>query len=188
MAKLISLIFFSLIALSASSQELVKFVLTPEGKYVTPEGEDFIVVPFEGKTASDIYSELLANITAVTSAPYEIAESIIPSLLVVRVKTDDIIRNRSLGKSYPMEGSFLVEIKIKDDKVRVSAPRVSPYAGPMMTKFDWFVKNHFNKKGEFKDEKRQKDFEEVQAKVNNDVNIILNLKVLHAKQAEEEDW
>lgn len=188
MAKLISLIFFSLMALAASSQSLVKFVLTPEGKYVTPEGEDFIVVPFEGKTASDIYSELLDNITAINRAPFEIAESIIPSLLVVHVKTDDIIRNRSLGKSYSMGGEYLVEIKIKDGRVRVAAPRVGPYAGPHFVEFVWFVKNHFNKKGEFKDEKRQQDFEEVQARVNREVNLLLNLKAAHTKQVEEEDW
>lgn len=180
------MLLLGLISLTASAQSLVSFVLTPEGKYLTPEGEDFVIVPFEGKTASEIYLELLENISAVSIMPFDIIESINPSLLMVEVKSDDIIRNRTLGKSYPMEGSYRITIKVKDGRIRVSAPDVSPYAGKY--RFDWFVKNHFNKKGEFKDGNRRKDFEEVQARLNSEVNLILNLKAAVTQKNEEEDW
>ncbi len=42
----------------AMAQDLVHFVLMPDGTYQTEDGKDFVVVPFEGKTAHQIYQEL----------------------------------------------------------------------------------------------------------------------------------
>ena len=186
MKKIVSILLLVLTTAVVSAQGVVSFKLTPEGKYVTEEGDDFVIVPFEGKSASEIYMELLENITAIRDAPFEIVSSLDSKLLTVLVKSNDIIRNRMLGRTYNLEGSYTVEFKIKDGRVRVSAPNVSPNAGQY--EFVWFVKNHFNKKGEFKDENRRKDFQEVQVEVNKTLNYLLNLKSAIEKEVEEEDW
>ena len=60
-----------------SAQELVSFKVTPDGNFVSSTGEDFVVVPFEGKNAHQIYQMLASNVGSVYNDPSKVMLSLI---------------------------------------------------------------------------------------------------------------
>lgn len=164
------------------AQELVKFVLTPNGTYRTEDGEAFIAVSFEGKTAHQIYQELASNVGSTFNDPSKVMSGIEDSFIKIRAFSNDLIRN--VFQSYG--GYYQLEFRIKDGRVRVSAPFIESNvsAGQYGNTFVFFVKKHF-KDGKLKNESRSKDYWIVVNKMNNIINRILFTSVV---QDATEDW
>ena len=57
--KKLSLLFLSIfMVLLCNAQQEISFKLNKDGKFLTESGDDFIVIPFEGKSAQEIYMQL----------------------------------------------------------------------------------------------------------------------------------
>ena len=64
------------VALSANSQQKIDFHLSQTGDFLTGDGEDYVVIPFEGKTAHDIFMEIVQNINSLYKSPKEVLSTI----------------------------------------------------------------------------------------------------------------
>lgn len=189
MKKLIAILMM-LLPMLTGAQELANFVLMPDGTYQTEDGKDFVVIPFEGKTAHQIYQELASNVAATFNDPSKVMSGVDDASIKIRAHSDDLVRNRVMGIGQSMGGYYQLEFRIKDGRVRVSAPYVEEEVGFWMggkynsNKFEWFVKKHF-KNDKLKDGKRKEDYDIVVAKMNGVINNILNRS---AVQDANEDW
>lgn len=63
--KILSIMFLLLCLTSASAQDLVQFKLTRSGSFVDIDNKGFVVVPFAGKTASELYNMVKNNILSI---------------------------------------------------------------------------------------------------------------------------
>lgn len=184
-------IFAMLMPFLMSAQDAVQFVLTSDGLYKAENGEDYIVVPFEGKSSHQIYQELASNINSLYNKPSEVMTGVEDASIKVRAISDDIIRARLMGLGQSESGYYQLEFKIKDGRVRVSAPYIEPQVwyvtnkGRSYSDFAPLVKKHFNKDGSLKDGKRAEDYAIIVSKMNGIINAILNLS---ASQDSSEDW
>ena len=88
--KKILIILATLLPLIAGAVEPVQFRLTPAGLYETSTGEDFIIVPFEGKSAAQIHEELIKNMREIYGHDFD---------RFVHVNDEHTIGVRALGDS-----------------------------------------------------------------------------------------
>lgn len=189
MRKLIAFVLM-LLPMFAEAQQLANFVLMPNGTYQTEDGKDFVIIPFEGKTAHQIYLELASNVGSTFNDPSKVMSGVEDASIKIRAHSDDLIRNRLMGLAQSMGGYYQLEFRIKDGRVRVSAPYIEEEVGFWMNgnynsnKFEWFVKKHF-KDDKLKEGKRKEDYDIVVAKMNNIIKRILYTSTV---QDATEDW
>ncbi len=178
-------LFVLALPLAATAQDLVHFALTPDGTYLTEDGKDFAVVPFDNKNAHQIYQELATNVGLTYRDPSKVMSGVEDASIKIRAYSDDLIRDRlsmdgmisGIGKMVPLGGYYQLEFRIKDGRVRVSAPIIEEetryekmkYSRP----FSVCVKHHF-KNGKLKDGKWKENYDIVVAKMNSVINSILN--------------
>lgn len=125
MKKLLAIIIMMLPMLGGA-QELANFVLMPDGTYQTEDGKDFVVIPFEGKTAHQIYQELASNVGSTFNDPSKVMSGVEDASIKIRAYSDNLVMAKPFGyvKDQPYGGYYQLEFKIKDGRVRVSAPIV----------------------------------------------------------------
>lgn len=184
MKKLLTL-FLMLLPLLVSAQDLAIFTLNQYGQYVSADDEDYIVVSFEGKTAHEIYQELATNVSSLYNDPSKVMTGVEDASIKIRAFSDDLIRIKILGLGQSLGGYYQLEFKIKDGRVRVSAPMVEETMwidGPTFRTFSKEVKGYF-KNGELKDKKKE-DYSIVVAKMNSIVNSILG----STKSEDDDNW
>lgn len=163
-----------------NAQELAKFVLTPNGTYQTKDGKDFVVIPFDGKTAHRIYQELASNVSSTFNSPSKVMSGVEDVSIKIRAYSDNLVMAKPLGfvKVQPYGGYYQLEFRIKDGRVRVSAPIIEDnvefvsfdntrYNGS----FHGFVTKYF-KNGKLKDDKRN-TYDVIVARMNDVINRIL---------------
>lgn len=185
MKKLIFMILM-LLPILAEGQDLASFVLMPDGTYLTENGEDFTVIYFEGKTSHEIYQELASNVGSTFNDPSKVMSGVEDTFIKIRAFSDDLIRINVLGLGQSLGGYYQLEFRIKDGRVRVSAPIVEETMWidrPIARKFPKEVEGYF-KNGELKS-KKKKDYDIVVAKMNNVVNRILHTSTI---QDTNSDW
>lgn len=182
--------FLMLLPLIAGAQDLARFVLMPNGIYQTEDGNDFVVIPFEGKSAHQIFQELASNVGSTFNNPSKVMSTVEDASIKIRAHSDDLIRNRFMGIGQSFGGYYQLEFKIRDGRVRVSAPYIEEEVGFWMNgkynsnNFAFFVKKHF-KDGKLKDGHRTEDYNAVVNKMNNTINQILYTSTI---QDTTEDW
>ena len=178
----------------AFAQDLVSFKLTPEGSFTTASGEDFVVVPFEGKSAHEIYQTLASNVGSVYNDPSKVMSGVDDASIKIRAFSDNLYVQKVMGISHAWEGFYQLEFRIKDGRVRVSAPHVerditcpslsSNAIGGNKSNFPFIVKKWF-KNGEVK-EKEAKHVANVENQLNGAINAILGLAGSTSKV--DDDW
>lgn len=193
MKKLLTLLLL-VCPIFALAQDLVSFKLTPEANFVTASGEDFVVVPFEGKSAHEIYQLLASNVGSVYNDPSKVMSGVDDASIKIRAFSNNLYTQKVLGIPHAWEGYYQLEFRIKDGRVRVSAPFVendisspslSPNAiGGNRGSFSHVVKKWF-KNGEVK-EKEAKHVTNVEYQMNGAINAILGLSGSTSKV--DDDW
>ena len=186
--KKLFLLLFSLVAFSSFAQ--VDFRLKSDGNFLTLLGEDYVVVPYEGKSAHEIFNMLKANIAAVFNDASKVTNSVDDTYIKVRGFA-------SHGKIFPyitimklsVEGFYDLEFKIKDGRVRVSAPYIEEEAtmvggtAPIAVSYRGMLQKHiFESNGSIK-KKRVKDVPKIEAYINGILNSILL-----EREKIEDDW
>ncbi len=186
MKKLIA-IAMMLLPLLAGAQELANFVLLPDGTYQTEDGKDFVVIPLEGKTAHQIYQELASNVGSTFNDPSKVMSGVEDASIKIRAFSDFLWFNKVLGIPHGWGGYYQLEFRIKDGRVRVSAPIVEDIAMDTQPYDKWSygskVKKWF-KNGVVKEGDKKK-YDEIVAHMNGIINRILYTSTV---QDATEDW
>ncbi len=189
MKKILSIALFALVCLSSFAQ--VDFKLQSNGTFATEDGANYVVVPFEGKSAHDLFTMLTSNVTSIYNDASKVMNTVEDNTVKIRGFAGS-------GKMFPyitmmkfsVEGHYQLEFKIRDGRVRVSAPMVEDNAamtggtnGPMAVSYGGMVQKHlFEKNGNVK-KKRIKDVEDIESYFNSIIN-----RILAESQQIEEDW
>lgn len=191
MKKLLTLILM-LLPLVAVAQDFADFVLMPNGIYQTKDGKDFIVVPYEGKTAHQIYQELASNVSSTFNDPSKVMSGVEDASIKIRAYSDNLVMAKPFGfvKDQPYAGHYQLEFKIRDGRVRVAAPVIEDnveFISYDHKKYDGrFSKlvGKFFKDGVVED-KKKKNYDSMVEKMNNIINRILYTSTV---QDAGEDW
>ena len=185
------LIFVALVWCCLTSVAQVAFKLQANGQFLTEDGADFIVVPFEGKSPHDIYTLLTSNVTSLYNDASKVMNTV----------EDNTVKIRGFAGSgylfpyitmfnFSVEGHYQLEFKIRDGRVRISAPMVEDAAtmtggtnGPTAVSYGGMVQKHlFEKDGRVK-KKKVKEVASIEAYLNSIIN-----RILAESTAIEEDW
>lgn len=180
----------------AFAQELVTFKLTPQANFVTASGEDFVVVPFEGKSAHEIYQTLASNVGSVYNDPSKVMSGVDVASIKIRAFCDNIYLQKVMGIPHQWEGYYQLEFRIKDGRVRVSAPIVeNDIKCPSLSQnafggntgsFSHIVGKWF-KNGQPK-EKEQKNIDNIETQMNYPINAILGLVGAASNSNVDDNW
>ena len=109
-----------------SAQELVSFKVTPDGNFVSSTGEDFVVVPFEGKNAHQIYQMLASNVGSVYNDPSKVMSGVEDASIKIRAFSDNIYTKKVMGIPHAFQGFYQIEFRIKNGKLKEKeAPNAS---------------------------------------------------------------
>lgn len=176
----------------AFAQGTISFKLTPQATFSTASNEDFIIVPFENKSAHEIYQTLASNIGSLYNNPSKVMNGVedtsikIRSIIPISQKTTKVIM---LGEVLiEINGFIQYDIKIKHGRAKVSAPFIENYIwidGGASSNFPNLVSQWF--KHEKKEKKRMENMQniiELENRVNTIINSILGLN----KPSEEDNW
>ena len=117
-------LFIAVLCLSAvlSVNAQVEFKLTSDGTFHMRDGRNFAVVPFDKKTAHEIYTALFTNASEVFRDPKQ--------KVIITIDGASInIRAYDPKLTYAKEGEYLgtyynLNFEVKDGKVKVDAPIV----------------------------------------------------------------
>lgn len=121
MKKFLSIAAFCLAAISASAQS-VDFKISPDGTFHTRDGRNFVVVPFQGKTAHQIFSSIFVNVSEVYKDPKQkVIITIDGSSVSVRAYDPKLT---FVNPGEYCGGYYNLNFEIKDGKVKVDAPEV----------------------------------------------------------------
>ena len=176
-----------------SAQELVSFKVTPDGNFVSSTGEDFVVVPFEGKNAHQIYQMLASNVGSVYNDPSKVMSGVEDASIKIRAFSDNIYTKKVMGIPHAFQGFYQIEFRIKDGRVRITAPYVedsldapsiSNQFGGNKGSFRHIVGKWF-KNGKLK-EKEAPNASNIELQLNGAINVILGLSGSTSKV--DDDW
>lgn len=174
--KKILLLSFLLLSIIVKGQDQVSFKLTQTG-FCSNDGKDYIVVPFEGKNAHDIFLSLCSNINSLYKNPKNVM-SVVGDTSISIIAYDEKISstNAMLGMHIWLGGYYNLVFQIKDGRVRVSAPIIDEELTNMANSqkaapFSSYLKSWF-KKGEVK-EKSKKHQKHTEDNMNSIINSIL---------------
>ena len=191
MKKLIAIVMM-VFPMLAWGQELANFVLMPDGTYQTEDGKDFVVIPFEGKTAHQIYQELASNVGSTFNDPSNVMSGVDDASIKIRAYSDNLVMAKPFGfvKDQPYGGHYQLEFKIRDGRVRVSAPIVEEdveYISYDHKRYDGTFSKLVSKyfKNGVLQEKKKKNYDAMVARMNSIINRILYTSTV---QDANEDW
>ena len=72
MKKALFICGFLMLVMSSFSQKEVEFFLQSNGSFLTADSSDYVIVPFERKTASELYSMVKSNAMSLYRDPKEV--------------------------------------------------------------------------------------------------------------------
>lgn len=175
-----------MVSLSCWSQQIVEFKLMPDATFKTEDGADYVVITFDGKDAQEIYKMLATNINSIYNNASKVMNGVEFTSIKIRAIGDLVYDKSIIGIETILQAYYQLEFRIKDNRIRVSAPIVEQ---SLMLKtelstykiFSKVVDGYF-KKGTLKD-KKMKDYRFVNSQINNIINKIINYNNL-----QEQDW
>lgn len=185
--KKLFIVILVLLPMLTCAQELATFVLMPNGTYQTEDGKDFVVIPFDDKSAHEIYQELASNVCSIFKNPSKVMSVVEDSSIKIRAFSDCLWFNKVIGISHWWGGYYQLEFRIKDGRVRVSAPIIEDIAmdtQPLKKhSYESRIKKWF-KDGQVKEGDKDK-YATIVAHMNGIINSILYTSFI---QNTSEDW
>lgn len=186
--KKVLLILFTLLSfvLNAESQtgELVSFQLNENGLYKAPDGKDYQIILFPNKSSKQIYDELLQNITSVYVNAEKVLNTVENKQIKIRAYSDNVVTNKQLGMIIPWSGFYIIEIEIRDGRIKLHAP----YIDDEISALGGTASYQSIFKSNYKNGKLKKKCDEGLLSVQNDMNLIVNLILGNHKNREDDNW
>lgn len=176
------------------AQDYVSFILQRNGTFVNPEGGDYIVVEYEGKTASELYSMVKNNVMSFYKNPKEVMSENEPEMISIRGFHDKAWYSGAYFGAF-----YNLSFRFKDGKIRIDRPVIDSqlartseyYSFDTRTTFPFsYIAKKVCKNESEKNVKRKKKVEDV---VNFPINYLLG-KIKESSNQEEDpvsdddDW
>ena len=171
MKKALFICGFLMLVMSSFSQKEVEFFLQSNGSFLTADSSDYVVVPFEGKTASELYSMVKSNAMSLYRDTKEVmSEDENVAIKICELKNID----ENLYYDYYGDCSFLFQFK--DGKIKVDAPSVSNQVYDKESKsyksFYFHVRSLFTREGTVKPRKLKHKLR-IEDSINYSINYLL---------------
>ena len=173
MKKFLICLIFALSALECYPQSL-KFILHRDGSFLTEDGNDYVVLSFDGKTAKDLYDIVHTNAMSFYKSPKNVLSVNEGVSIAVRAYTDTLI--------YGYGGYYYLCFEFKDGRMKVVAPSADElyYTNATLapSKFCDMVKYLFERTGHKNAKKAayaREKLEAVELHINYAVNYLVGL-------------
>lgn len=172
------------VTMGLNAQSVVSFKLTQTGSFVADDGKDFVVVPFEGKTAHQIFQQISVNANALYKNPSKVMSVVDDASITIRGYQSKFTYTKFMMEKLWISGYYNLNFQIKDGRVKVSAPIIDEVELNERTSshFSWEVEKWF------KDGVPQKKAEERIELVENKMNTLINALLNSSNSKTEEDW
>lgn len=142
-----------------AQQNFPGFTVTKDGLFLAEDGRNYIIYPFEGKTAKEIYTQICANVAKVYKSPQKVMSSVEDASVAIRAYAKDILFQKSyLGMYFFYEGFYNLLIEIKEGRVKVNAPSFDIQTGqagntkPRKTSAE-ILSDYFDKEGKLREKR-----------------------------------
>lgn len=177
MKQLFISIALCLFVLSANSQQKIDFHLSQTGKFLTEDGDDYLVIPFEGKSAHDIFLEVVQNVNSLYKSPKEVLSTIEDQSISIFAMGSPIAYDKILGLTREGYGYYTIKILVKDNKIRFELPKIDKVSfgsGDHKTtvSYSYQIGEYFDKKGIVKS-KRESWVKAIESKMKGICNYII---------------
>ena len=176
MKKALFICGFLMLVMSSFSQKEVEFFLQSNGSFLTADGSDYVIVPFEGKTSSELYSMVKSNAMSLYRDPKEVmSEDENVAIKICELKNLDW-KEGCIYAYYDYYGDCSFLFQFKDGKIKVDAPSVSSQVYNKVSKcykpFYYYVKKIFTREGTVKPRKLKHKLR-IEDSINYPINYLL---------------
>lgn len=143
------------IAQTADNQQRIKVSLTPNGLFRDSLSNSYAVIPFEGKTQSELYEMVLQNLYELYNSPKEVLSLFENEMIAIYAQTTKLAYNRVLGLTFAGQTYYKINIYFKDNKVKIDYPEISkatfrPVDSEIIYQYPLLASTYFDKKGNVK--------------------------------------
>lgn len=121
MKKILLLVAAYLVCAGAQAQDLVEFKLQPDGSFLAPNGENYVVLEYDGKTASELYSLVKSNVMTLYNSPKDVMSENENVSISIRAFSD-MVGTKTILLPRIFSGYYNLVFRFKDGKIRVDAP------------------------------------------------------------------
>ena len=189
MKRLSVLLLCALLSVSLFSQSTVVFKLLPDGSFTSTEGKEYVVINYNDKSITELYSMVRNNIFKLYKDP----ASVIMENPYSTIRLHGYI---PLGKMsvvlIPRElaGYFNLQFQFKDGKIRVDAPRFDESLICVDGTLDAGGIPSFNSyaKSLFKNGMPRKSKKEQLSSLESTINGIINYALGLINKEDSDDW
>lgn len=183
------LILFSLISICCNAQT---FELTPLGFVDSKNAQnDYIVVPFEGKSQTEIFNLALTAIGKTFVSPDDRISKVKYNQININGVFQDITFINRVGLKLYFDMYYNIIFEFKDGKMRINGPIINDIRRQApdgvqhicLTKADkgWGDKVLFNNDGKINEKKHKENIEDT-------VNTFVNKIISEMNKTKESDW
>lgn len=187
--KKVFYIFLLMFYAVCASAQTVNFKLQKNGYFVTEDGMDYVVVEYEGKTASELYSMVKSNIIELYNDPSKVMSENEPSKIVINAMAGNIYSTYKPFVGFISYSAYYKYIfMFKDGKIRINAPYVKQdlYVPGWQGTFSGLVRHWFDEDGKVKSE-QQANVSKMELIFIYPINLILGVES-SVEENVEEDW
>ena len=147
--------------MNAQTAKFEGFVISKNGYFEATNGEDYIIYPFNGKNAHEIYQIICTNVAKVYDSPKDVMSTVDDTSITIHAFTGNMIPQSSfMGIKYFYEGLYNIQIEIRDGRVKANAPIFGKLTGQMKSlgggipkESSKVFKSFYDKKGNVKKNK-----------------------------------
>lgn len=186
-------ILFTLLAViclnNAYAQQTVDFRLQPDGSFINQlDGKDFKVLPFEGKTKDELYSEVLIAVSKLYNSPKDVISKVDGELISINgISQHCITLKAMMGVKVLFSIQYILKFQFKDNRLRVDAPVISRFFSDNTADISplsgWLDVQNVFKKGK-PNPKKQNTIDDF----NNTLNELLNNIISNIGNKSDDNW
>ncbi len=174
-----------LVTIFGHAQSSVDFKLQSDATFKTTDGKEYVVIQKEGKTASELYNEILNSVTLLYNSPKDVVSKVENNTISINgISSDCVTLSGMLGVKVSFSIQYILQFQFKDGRIRVEAPKLSRvFTGTTDVRpiSGWLKTQNIFKKDK-PNPKKQSTIDDFENTLNGLINRILTSKKV------EEDW